>query len=200
MVELFTKSSKGSSFFGLNKKLDKIYIEMAKTKLKVHHIQPSCQTHSKTVVELIESHPQFSIFLSLLIQTDLLGTIADLATKTVFAPTNKAFNDLPPEVFEALMADNDLLRQVLLYHISPEVVSTVRVKCFGPLKIPTLLQLNTFVQKLAVVSFLTKKKCDCPTIVRVIDNTHQKVKVEEQLKANDGFVQVLDQVLFPFGI
>jgi len=60
-----------------------------------------------------------------------------------------------------------------------------------------LLQLNNNIQKLAVVSFLNKKKCNCPTIVRVIDNTNQKVKVEEQLKANDGFVQVLDQVLFP---
>lgn len=44
---------------------------------------------------------------------------------TVFAPTNEAFGKLPKSTVDALMADPELLKKVLLYHVVPaEIKST----------------------------------------------------------------------------
>ena len=43
---------------------------------------------------------------------------------TVFAPTNEAFEKLPQSVVDALMADPEALKKVLLYHVIPAEIKS----------------------------------------------------------------------------
>ena len=54
--------------------------------------------------------------LTALEEADLVDTLND-GSYTVFAPTNDAFDALPEGALDALLADQDLLTQVLQYHV-----------------------------------------------------------------------------------
>jgi len=50
--------------------------------------------------------------------TDLISVLADDAgTYTVFAPTDEAFSALGDEAINDLLANPDVLRDILLYHV-----------------------------------------------------------------------------------
>ena len=67
--------------------------------------------------ELVSQTEQFSTLLSLLQAAELVDVLAEEGPFTVFAPTNDAFAKLPAAAVEALLADKDALRNVLLYHV-----------------------------------------------------------------------------------
>ena len=54
----------------------------------------------------------------------LAETLSGDGPFTVFAPTNEAFEKLPQSVVDALMADPEALKKVLLYHVIPAEIKS----------------------------------------------------------------------------
>jgi len=69
--------------------------------------------------------PQFNT-LSMLVTIAGLGPVVKdpAATLTVFAPTDEAFAKVPKATLDALMADKEALKKVLLYHVLGSVVTS----------------------------------------------------------------------------
>jgi uncharacterized surface protein with fasciclin (FAS1) repeats len=51
---------------------------------------------------------------------DLVGTLNDAEALTVFAPTDDAFAAIPPKTLESVLADKQLLTQILTHHVIGE--------------------------------------------------------------------------------
>jgi uncharacterized surface protein with fasciclin (FAS1) repeats len=69
------------------------------------------------IVETAVAAGNFTTLASLLTEAGLAETLAGGGPFTVFAPTDEAFAAVPQETLDALAADPDLLRSVLLYHV-----------------------------------------------------------------------------------
>ena len=75
-----------------------------------------------TIVDIATGNPDFSILVEALTAADLVEALNGKRQFTVFAPTNDAFAALLGVLGvtkEELLADEDLLQQVLLYHVAP---------------------------------------------------------------------------------
>merc|ERR1712223_1664574 len=58
------------------------------------------------------------------VKAGLAETLSGDGPFTVFAPTNEAFERLPQSTVDALTADPELLKKVLLYHVVPAEVKS----------------------------------------------------------------------------
>jgi len=63
----------------------------------------------------------------LVVKAGLEETLNGDGPFTVFAPTNEAFENLPQDTLDALMADMELLKKVLLYHVLPTEVTANQI-------------------------------------------------------------------------
>jgi transforming growth factor-beta-induced protein len=73
-------------------------------------------------LNLVETAAAAGSFQTLLAAAEAAGlaeTLAGGGPFTVFAPTDAAFAALPGGLLEAVLADRDLLRSILLYHVVP---------------------------------------------------------------------------------
>ncbi|MDP3268868.1 MAG: fasciclin domain-containing protein [Legionella sp.] len=70
-----------------------------------------------TIVDVASGNPEFSTLVSLLKKADLVSTLQGSGPFTVFAPTNAAFEAIPKDKLDALAADPEKLKAVLLYHV-----------------------------------------------------------------------------------
>ncbi|MCO4797672.1 MAG: fasciclin domain-containing protein [Colwelliaceae bacterium] len=77
------------------------------------------ETPTQNIVDVALADPDnFSTLVTALTAADLVTTLADEdATFTVFAPTNAAFDAVDPDALSALLADTDMLTNVLLTHV-----------------------------------------------------------------------------------
>jgi uncharacterized surface protein with fasciclin (FAS1) repeats len=69
------------------------------------------------LVELLQNDGRFTTLLTALQLTGLDAVVAASDALTIFAPTDAAFDALPDGTVEALIADPDALKNVLLYHV-----------------------------------------------------------------------------------
>jgi len=69
------------------------------------------------IAQLLSDDPQFSTLLDAVTATGLDATLAGDGDFTLFAPTNEAFSAVDEDSLNALLADPDALRDVLLNHI-----------------------------------------------------------------------------------
>ncbi len=70
----------------------------------------------------------FLTLASLLANADLIKTIKSDGPFTVFAPTDAAFAEVPKETLDALLADKEKLKKMLLYHVVPGTVMSDQFK------------------------------------------------------------------------
>jgi len=78
---------------------------------------------SANIVEILQKH-QATTLVDLAVKAGLADTLTGEGPFTIFAPSNDAFAALPAELVDTLMADKELLKKVLLYHVvSGEVPS-----------------------------------------------------------------------------
>jgi transforming growth factor-beta-induced protein len=73
-------------------------------------------------LDIVETAAEAGVFGTLLAAADAAGLTSTLKSEgpfTVFAPTDAAFASLPDGVLDAVVADRELLRSVLLYHVVP---------------------------------------------------------------------------------
>jgi transforming growth factor-beta-induced protein len=73
----------------------------------------------RNLVEAAAAAGQFGTLLAAAEAAGLVGTLSSEGPFTVFAPTDAAFAALPPGTLEAVLADRELLRTILLYHVVP---------------------------------------------------------------------------------
>jgi uncharacterized surface protein with fasciclin (FAS1) repeats len=91
----------------------------------------SCSSHATTasnnIVETAASAGSFNTLVAAVQAADLEDTLAGDGPYTVFAPTDDAFAKLPAGTVEALLANPDQLREILLYHVVPGKVTASQV-------------------------------------------------------------------------
>jgi uncharacterized surface protein with fasciclin (FAS1) repeats len=90
-------------------------------------------TSDKTIVEIAQSNPDLSTLVTAVDAAGLVETLNGDGPFTVFAPTNAAFEALPPGTLDALLADpQGALTDVLKLHvISGEVDSKAATAAAG---------------------------------------------------------------------
>lgn len=80
------------------------------------------------ILDTAASAGQFGTLLEALKRADLDIDLESAGPFTVFAPTDEAFERLPPQELESLMRDKAKLRQVLAYHVAPGKLTYADVK------------------------------------------------------------------------
>jgi len=76
------------------------------------------ETTQLNIVETAVAAGSFEVLATALAATDLIDTLSDPNEQfTVFAPTDDAFSALPDGTLEALLADPNALKNILLYHV-----------------------------------------------------------------------------------
>ena len=73
---------------------------------------------AKTLMQIAEADRNLTTFVSAVHRAGLTDTMNDLGPYTVFAPTDAAFEALPPGTLDALLADRDRLASVLSHHMA----------------------------------------------------------------------------------
>jgi transforming growth factor-beta-induced protein len=71
------------------------------------------------LVETAAAAGSFQTLLTAAEAAGLVATLRDGGPFTLFAPTDEAFAQLPSGALETVLADTDLLRSILLYHVVP---------------------------------------------------------------------------------
>jgi transforming growth factor-beta-induced protein len=133
----------------------------------------------KDIVDIALGNDDFSMLVALLQKADLVSTLQGEGPFTVFAPTNKAFEDLVNALNitpEELMAQPDLAK-VLLYHVVPGKVMSTDLS--DGMMAPTANG-NTL-------------KIDLSNGVMINDSN---VTIPD-IDASNGVVHVIDQILVP---
>lgn len=81
------------------------------------------QVHAQTISQAVNATPQLSTLNAALQAAGLDETLDGEGPFTLFAPTNSAFNALPPNLVNALLTDPDgVLTDILLHHVVDDSV------------------------------------------------------------------------------
>ena len=75
-------------------------------------------TGGQTIMDLARANPNLSTLVTAIDEAGLNETLAGAGPYTVFAPTNEAFDALPPGTLDALLQNREQLTSVLTYHVA----------------------------------------------------------------------------------
>jgi uncharacterized surface protein with fasciclin (FAS1) repeats len=134
-----------------------------------------------TVVEVASSDSEFSTLASALQAAGLTETLEQAGPYTVFAPTNEAFQALPPETLDALLRPENKaeLERVLSYHVVPKAISSTQITAG---EVPTV---------------------EGESITAKVDSATNSVEVNDatvtgtDISASNGVIHKIDKVLLP---
>ena len=142
-------------------------------------------TGGADIYDTLKAAGEFTILLKAVDQSGLAPVLQKYPNLTFFAPTDQAFNALPPDVLTKLMAANDTaanqLQQVLKYHLINAQVDASKIRgAKGPVKTVE----------------------DTPVNLDGSDAADLKVNSADIIQAdirttNGGIIHVLDKVLIP---
>ena len=134
----------------------------------------------QTIAQTAAGSSQFDTLESLLGKAGLVETLNGKGPFTVFAPTDAAFAKVPKSTLDALGADTEQLKAVLLYHVAGGKLTARKI-----VKRSSVKTVNGARVKIRV----TKKG------VKV--NNAKVVKAD--VKASNGIIHAIDKVLLPPG-
>ncbi len=90
------------------------------------------QAQDKDIVETAVAAGSFKTLATALTAAGLIETLKGPGPFTVFAPTDEAFAKVPKAQLDALLADKEALKAVLLYHVVPgKVMAADAIKLDG---------------------------------------------------------------------
>jgi uncharacterized surface protein with fasciclin (FAS1) repeats len=136
-------------------------------------------TDDATIADVVSTNDDFSTLLTALETAGLTETLSAEGPFTVFAPTNDAFAAIDEATLNALLADQEALEQVLLYHVvAGEVMAADVVE----------LDEATTVQGEPITITVDGET------VTLNDTT---TVVETDITAANGVIHVIDSVLLP---
>lgn len=134
----------------------------------------------QTIVDIALADENFSTLVTALEAAGLVEALQDEGPFTVFAPTNDAFAALPEGALEGLLADQEALTNVLLYHVAEGEAMAADVVELDGQKVETLLG-----QYLEIT-------IDGETVL--VDESQV---ITADVKASNGVIHVVDSVLIP---
>jgi uncharacterized surface protein with fasciclin (FAS1) repeats len=132
-----------------------------------------------TIVDVAAQNGEFTTLISLVQAAGMEKTLTGDGPFTVFAPTDDAFAQLPPEALQALENDPDTLAQILQYHVAQGELMAADVATSTT--IPTVAG-----QDLNVTA-------DGSTVT--LNDSVQVTTTD--IEASNGVIHVIDQVLLP---
>lgn len=132
----------------------------------------------KTIVDLAVADGRFNTLVQAVQAAGLAETLAGEGPFTVFAPTDDAFAKLPAGTLEALLADPEQLKNILLYHVVAGKVMSDQAKTLSEAEM-----LNG--EKVTIRSEMDK----------LMINDSQVVLAD--IEASNGVIHVIDTVLLP---
>jgi uncharacterized surface protein with fasciclin (FAS1) repeats len=138
-------------------------------------------TTKPTIVGGAAADPQFSTLVSAVTAAGLVDTLNGEGPFTVFAPTNAAFDKIPADQLQAILADKDKLTKILTYHVLPAKVLSKNLK-----------KKQTVTTVEGSPATITVKKSGA---------TIEDAKiVKTDVKTSNGVIHVIDTVILPPGI
>lgn len=144
--------------------------------LKCRHT--TLTTFPGTIVEAAIATPELSTLVSLVSAAGLVDALNGPGPLTVFAPTNAAFGKVPSPLLGLIGGSNELLTQVLTYHVSAGTADPRRSL------IPT--QVKTLQGQTLYVAYDQDGA-----------SVNQSVAACKGVKASNGTVWLIDSVLLP---
>ena len=132
---------------------------------------------SKNIVETAREAGSFTTLLAAVDAAGLEGTLADGGPFTLFAPNDDAFAKLPAGTVESLLADPAKLTDVLTYHVVPGAV--------------------TAADAAALSAAPTVQGSELPIAINGGVQVGDAHVVTADIKATNGVIHVIDQVLLP---
>lgn len=149
----------------------------------IHVVDQVLLPADKTVVETAQALPEFGILVEAVVAAGLVDALNAPGPLTVFAPTNAAFESLLAELGltkAQLLADKDLLANVLTYHV-------VDGRVFGA-DVPVATPVATLQGETFSVS---------PALVITDQRTRAARLVTTDVLASNGVIHAIDRVLLP---
>ena len=133
---------------------------------------------TQTIAQIAAGDGRFSTLVTALQAADLVDVLNGDGSFTVFAPTNAAFAKLPAGTLEAVLADRELLTNILLYHVSA-----------GKALASDVVGLNS-------IDMLRGKVSVSVTDDGVFLNGNTQIIITD-VQATNGVIHVIDTVLLP---
>ncbi|HAV61655.1 MAG TPA: adhesion lipoprotein [Verrucomicrobiales bacterium] len=141
-------------------------------------IPPAGDVQIASILDVLRLDGRFSTLLTALELTGLDGAVADSPSLSLFAPTDEAFAALPSGTLDALIADPDLLAEILLYHVTGQASGIHQLYRMG--------SVETLQGGDVRVGFRNWKFTINDAAVLALN-----------VRAPNGIIQVIDQVLVP---
>lgn len=141
----------------------------------------STATGEDTIVDVAANSEEFSTLAQAIEAADLTEALSASGPITLFAPTDEAFEALPEGTLDELLLpeNQDLLRQVLTYHVVEEEVASAEATSG---EVPT-----------AAGSPLTVDVDESTGDVMV----NEAMVVDPDIQASNGIIHGIDQVMLP---
>ena len=134
---------------------------------------------TRSISEVAADHDGLLTLLAALDEADLIETLASDGPFTVFAPTDEAFAKIPKEALDALLADPEALRDLLLYHVVADDLTAADVLASPSL---TTVQGGTI-----------SVQAESVTLNGMVN------LIETDIIAENGVIHLIDMVLMPMG-
>ena len=134
-----------------------------------------------TIVEVAAGNPDFSTLVELVTAAGLVDTLNGEGPFTVFAPSEEAFKALPKATLDAVLADKELLKSVLLYHVAPGKIMAKDAVAANGKSVGTALK----GAKIDVKVKDGKVMIDGATVIKT------------DIAASNGVIHVIDKVIVP---
>lgn len=136
---------------------------------------------TETITEVAANDNSLSTFNQAIEAAGLTEALSEPGPYTVFAPSDQAFDALPPDALQQLLLpeNRDQLRQLLSYHVVPEALPANQLQS-GQVDTlagaPLTVEVDPGIQDVAV---------------------NNAVVTQPNLQASNGIVHVVDQVILP---
>ncbi len=138
------------------------------------------QAQSQDIVETAVAAGTFKTLATALTAAGLIETLKGPGPFTVFAPTDEAFAKVPKATLDALLADKDKLKAVLLYHVVPgKVMAADAIKLDG---------------KSAKMVSGAEAKISVMGGTVMVNQAHV---IKADIAAKNGVIHVIDAVILP---
>jgi len=119
LVNLYLKSDYYDGFITINGK------KVMKADMKADNGVIHCVSDvlfpipEKDLVDTLVADERFSTLVAAVTAAGLVDTVREAGSLTIFAPTNDAFSKVPSDLLDALLADPEALKAILLRHVLP---------------------------------------------------------------------------------
>jgi transforming growth factor-beta-induced protein len=131
-----------------------------------------------SVPDIAAEDVRLGTLVNLLTSSGLIVTLKGHGPLTLFAPTDEAFSAMPANTFELLRKDRSALKNVLLYHIAPDKITSVEAR------------------KMTRVKMMSGENVSITREGRTLMINDAKI-IDQDIKASNGIIHMIDKVLLP---